>query len=164
MGKTSSAPVRNIVTMCSTMDSVDRTLQRFLENDDVPTVEKSSQADLECERIYQSTTTCQPDGRYIVHLPFQQDPPLLGKSKDVALRRLEQLENRFKRGKEVAVCSPRRQFMPGCAVGRDNTSSDKAPTSERVENTTSVFLNVLVFANTFEIWTTNSKLNPVCAG
>ncbi|CAI6376840.1 unnamed protein product [Macrosiphum euphorbiae] len=49
MGKTSSAPDRNIVTMCSTMDSVDRTLQRFLENEDVPTVEKSSQADLECE-------------------------------------------------------------------------------------------------------------------
>ncbi|XP_008179517.1 uncharacterized protein LOC103308231 [Acyrthosiphon pisum] len=101
MGKTSSAPDRNIVTMCSTMDAVDRTLQLFLENEDVPTVEKSSQADLECERIYQSTTTRQSDGRYIVHLPFQQDPPLLGKSKDVALRRLEQLENRFKRFPEL---------------------------------------------------------------
>ncbi|XP_008181435.1 uncharacterized protein LOC103308922 [Acyrthosiphon pisum] len=97
MGKTSSSPDRNIVTMCSTTDSVERKLQRFLENEDVPIVEKSSQADLECERIYQSTTTHQSDGRYIVHLLFQKDPPLLGKSKNVALHRLEQLENRFKR-------------------------------------------------------------------
>ncbi|XP_008183847.1 uncharacterized protein LOC103309646 [Acyrthosiphon pisum] len=92
MGKTSSSPDRNIVTMCSITYSVDRMLQRFLENENVPTVEKSSQADLECERIYQSTTTRQSHGRYIVHLPFLQDPSLLGKSEDVALRRLEQLE------------------------------------------------------------------------
>lgn len=83
--------------MCSTMDSVNQTLQRFLDNEDVPIVEKVSPADLECEQIYQSTTTRQSDGRYVVHLPFQRYPPLLGKSRDVALRRLEQLENRFNR-------------------------------------------------------------------
>jgi len=94
MGKTSSSPNRNIVTLCSTMDSVDQTLQQFFKNEDVPSTEKTSPEDLKCERIYHHknnilTTTRQLDDRYVVNLPFQHHLPLLGKSKDVALRQLE---------------------------------------------------------------------------
>lgn len=77
------------------MNSIDRTLQQFLEIEDIPTAIQSSPADLECENMYQSTTIHQKDGRYIVFLPFTHTPPHLGKSKDKALQRLHQLENRF---------------------------------------------------------------------
>ncbi|XP_008183743.1 uncharacterized protein LOC103309618 [Acyrthosiphon pisum] len=95
MGRTSCATKKKIVTMCSTLESVNQTLKRFFEVEEVPNVEKGCPADLECERIYQSTTTRQPDGRYVVHLPFLKNPPQLGQSKDQALNRLYHLENRF---------------------------------------------------------------------
>ncbi|CAI6343478.1 unnamed protein product [Macrosiphum euphorbiae] len=95
MGRTLCATKNKIVTMCSTLESVNQTLKRFFEVEEVPNVEKSCPADLECERIYQSTTTRQPDGRYVVHLPFLKTPPQLGQSKDQALNRLYHLENRF---------------------------------------------------------------------
>lgn len=57
--------------MCSTLESVNQTLKRFFEVEEVPNVEKGYPADLKCERIYQSTTTRQSDGRYVVHLPFR---------------------------------------------------------------------------------------------
>lgn len=87
--------------MCATIDSIDRTLQRFLEVGDIPNVERTSTEDLECEEKYQSTTTRQPNGRYIVHLPFKQNPPVLGKSKDIALHRFHQLEIRFRKDPEL---------------------------------------------------------------
>jgi len=46
---------------------MDQTLQQFLKNEDVPTTEKTSPKNLECERIYQLTTTRQLNDRYVVH-------------------------------------------------------------------------------------------------
>jgi len=100
-GKVSTAPKSKIVTLCATTDSIDPTLQRFLDIEDIPTAVKSNIGDAECEEIYRSSTTRQPDGRYVVHLPFTQYPPFLGKSKDVGLNRLRQLENRFKKSSEL---------------------------------------------------------------
>ncbi|XP_050520046.1 uncharacterized protein LOC126893679 [Daktulosphaira vitifoliae] len=100
MGKTSTTNDRKIVTMCSTLESVNDTLQKFLEVEDVPTIEKCNPEDQECEQIYKSTTTCQADGRYVVHLPFIKYPPLLGESKEQALRRLCNLESRFSKNPE----------------------------------------------------------------
>lgn len=69
MGRVSS-PIASIpVTMCSTLESIDRTFKQFLEVENVLTVEKR---DTECEEMYKETTSRQPDGRYIVHLPFKQ--------------------------------------------------------------------------------------------
>lgn len=88
MDKTSTSPNTSAITMCATTNSINRTLQRFMEIENVPTVEKANSEDIECEKIYRSTTTCQPDGRYIVHLSFTSNLPVLGKSKDLALHRL----------------------------------------------------------------------------
>ncbi|XP_050444020.1 uncharacterized protein LOC126847685 [Adelges cooleyi] len=100
MGKTTNGPKQQIITLCSS-ESVNHTLQQFFEIEEVPKVEKNNPADLECEQIYQTTTTRQQDGRYIVHLPFTRNPPLLGKSRDVALHRLRSLENKFKKSPEL---------------------------------------------------------------
>lgn len=72
-----------------------------MENEDVPMVENAFPQDIECNKIYRSTTTHQSDGRYIVHLPFTPNPPVLEKSKDVVLHRLRQLESRFKKASEL---------------------------------------------------------------
>lgn len=101
MGKTSTAPKGQVSTMCVTTDAIDRTLQRFLEVEDVPTIQRNNPDDIMCENIYQSSVTRQLDGRYVVNLPFKQNPPLLGKSRERALTRLRQLENRFKGSSEL---------------------------------------------------------------
>jgi len=101
MGRISS-PVASIpVTMCSTLESIDWTFKLFLEVENVPTVVKNTPEDIECEEIYKETTNRQPDGRYTVNLPFKQKLPLLGYSKDQALCRLRQLENRFQKSSKL---------------------------------------------------------------
>lgn len=97
MGKMSTTPKTKVITMYTTIDSINQTLQRFLEIEEVPTAVKSDPADLECESLYRSSTTRLSDGRYVVHLPFIQNPPILGKSKDVAMKCLSQSENRFRK-------------------------------------------------------------------
>jgi len=101
MGTTSDTQTKMTVTMCATTESVDRTLQRFLEVEDVPTIGKSSPDELECEEIYATTTSRQPCGRYIVNLPFKKNPPVLGVSRDQAAQRLFQLEKRFEKSPEL---------------------------------------------------------------
>ncbi|CAI6373892.1 unnamed protein product [Macrosiphum euphorbiae] len=101
MGTTSNTPTKMSVTMCATTESVDRTLQRFLDIEDVPTVVKSSPDEEECERIYTTTTSRQPCGRYKVHLPFKPNPPVLGDSRDQAAQRLFQLEKRLEKSPEL---------------------------------------------------------------
>lgn len=76
-------------------ESINQTLQLFFYVEEVPKTKKTCPANLECEQIYQTTTARQADGRYIVHLPFIQNPSLFGKSRDLALHRLHQLENWF---------------------------------------------------------------------
>lgn len=51
-----------------------------------------------CEEIYESTTTRNEDGRYIVTLPRKSNTLLLthGDMRTIALKRLHQLEQRFK--------------------------------------------------------------------
>lgn len=101
MGSTSGTPQTMTITMCTTTESVDRTFQRFLEVEDVPIAEKISPDERKCENIYTSTTSRQSDGRYIVHLPFKQNPPALGVSRDQAAQRLHQLEKRLEKSPEL---------------------------------------------------------------
>lgn len=52
-----------------------------------------------CEKIYEETHTRTEEGKYIVKLPFKTENPksLEGNTKDIARKRLLQLERRFKR-------------------------------------------------------------------
>lgn len=54
-----------------------------------------------CESIFQETHHRQPDGRYVVSLPFVTEPPALGASREIALRRYHQLEKRLQRDPEL---------------------------------------------------------------
>lgn len=47
-----------------------------------------------CEDIYKTTHTRDSTGKYIVKLPFKIPPQEIGSTRNIALSRLEQLENK----------------------------------------------------------------------
>ncbi|XP_018362903.1 PREDICTED: uncharacterized protein LOC108761065 [Trachymyrmex cornetzi] len=55
----------------------------------------------ECEKFFENTTTRNEDGKFIVRLPFSDDPKALGESREIAIKRLLQLERRFERDKKL---------------------------------------------------------------
>ncbi|XP_048481684.1 uncharacterized protein LOC119693389 [Plutella xylostella] len=56
-----------------------------------------------CEEIYETTTTRNEEGRYIVKLPFKNDSPLVSEanSKQIATQRFMQLERKFRRASDL---------------------------------------------------------------
>ncbi|XP_049886759.1 uncharacterized protein LOC126381303 [Pectinophora gossypiella] len=56
-----------------------------------------------CQTIYQETVRRNQEGRYIVKLPFKTEPPKSteGKTREIAMKRLNQMEKRLERNKEL---------------------------------------------------------------
>ncbi|XP_011172996.1 uncharacterized protein LOC105205342 [Solenopsis invicta] len=79
-------------------DSLSKDLERFwkLESYDDNKIGNLSFDEMECERHLERNTTREDDGRFIVRLPFRKKNKLIGNNKEIALRRLYQLERRFK--------------------------------------------------------------------
>lgn len=92
MGRTDTAITRSTTAMVTSLDTIDITLRRFWNLDEVPTTTQQLPEDIRCEEIYTTTTTRQADGRYVVNLPFTQDTPQLGQSRAIATQRLHKLE------------------------------------------------------------------------
>lgn len=101
MGNTGIINPKITTTLLTSLDSVDKTLRRFWEIEELPTVPKTSPAEQQCEDIYRTTTTRQSDGRYVVHLPFNCQLPELGKSRPMALQRFYRLESRLENSPEL---------------------------------------------------------------
>lgn len=70
-------------------------VERFWKIEEPPEPLSIDLKETECERIFQSTTTRELDGRFVVRLPFLPDRPQLGDSKSTALRRFFSLEKRL---------------------------------------------------------------------
>lgn len=96
MGITLSTSTSSITTLHTSLDTVDKTLRRFWELEEIPTIPQQMPEDIECEDIYKTTTKRRPDGRYVVNLPFIQNPPQLGHSKVMAMQRLQKREARLR--------------------------------------------------------------------
>lgn len=77
------------------VNELDRSIEKFWELEEVPSVNSTSPENHECEQLYKSTVTRSSCGRYIVSLPFKSDPNQLGNSYTSALRRLAALERKF---------------------------------------------------------------------
>nr|XP_013189684.1 unnamed protein product [Amyelois transitella] len=75
--------------------SIDASLSKFWELEEVPVNKFLSRTDEECEQIYSSTVSRDSSGRYCTVLPFAKDPSSLGNSYTVAHRRLLALERRL---------------------------------------------------------------------
>jgi len=82
-------------------DTLNKTLRRFweLENCQSGTKPQSEEA-RESDEFFERTTTRLDNGRFVVRLPFRDDPKTLGESRDIAEKRLAQLERRFNKNKK----------------------------------------------------------------
>ncbi|XP_050061681.1 uncharacterized protein LOC126551703 [Aphis gossypii] len=79
----------------SISESLDSSIKRFWELEELPTVRHLSPDERAAEEHYKVTTTRLKSGRFMVSLPFRTASPLLGDSKFAAIRRFQALENRL---------------------------------------------------------------------
>ncbi|XP_073844146.1 uncharacterized protein [Musca autumnalis] len=79
-------------------------MKKFWELEEVSTVPQLSETDKYCEEFFKETTSRQPNGRYVVRLPFKSDYPneiFLGRSKNIALAQYCRMEKTLEKNKEL---------------------------------------------------------------
>ncbi|XP_011883900.1 PREDICTED: uncharacterized protein LOC105571043 [Vollenhovia emeryi] len=82
---------------CFGDQSLDRELQKFWEVEEIPRRGFMSPEDERCEDHFRATHSRQPDGRYVVRLPFKTNPPInIGESRSRAKSCLAHLLRRLK--------------------------------------------------------------------
>ncbi|XP_071652143.1 uncharacterized protein [Temnothorax longispinosus] len=80
-----------------TLESLDASLSRFWQLDEIPTAPPYSQEDRRCEELFARTTRRDPaSGRFVVSYPFTKDNPCFVGTRELALKRFRALERRFK--------------------------------------------------------------------
>ncbi|XP_077259746.1 uncharacterized protein LOC143896075 [Temnothorax americanus] len=79
-----------------TLDSLDASLSRFWQLDEIISVPPYSQEDKRCEELFAQTTRRDASGRFVVSYPFKRDKPCFVGTRQVALNRFRALERRFK--------------------------------------------------------------------
>ncbi|XP_073811867.1 uncharacterized protein [Musca autumnalis] len=97
-GPMSIPPVHVFTTTvnCLAEDSLNKTLQRFWELEEIPKRKILSSSDRFCEDNYRTTTSRNGEGRYVVTLPFKSEFPRtlqLGTSRQNAFRQFCRNEN-----------------------------------------------------------------------
>jgi hypothetical protein len=111
--QTSSNSVCNV----SKMSSLDLQLKRFWEINESHNLNLTnhSKADDElCEQMFEKTTQRDPlSGRFTAKLPFRNNPPNLGHSRELAIKRFKSLENKFFRNSSLQsdYCSFMREYL-----------------------------------------------------
>ncbi|XP_071577995.1 uncharacterized protein [Temnothorax nylanderi] len=80
-----------------TLESLDASLSRFWQLDEIPASPPYSQEDRHCEELFARTTRRDPaSGRFVVSYPFTKDNPCFVGTRELALKRFRALERRFK--------------------------------------------------------------------
>lgn len=99
MGQVSCALTKSAVNTFMTMidSSLDFTLKRFWELEELPPTNSMSPEDILCEQYFVENHSRDSTGRYTVSLPFKVSDPSFGDSKTGALRRFYTLERRLLR-------------------------------------------------------------------
>ena len=85
-------------------DTLDKSISRFWEVEELPKSPVQSEADKFCEQYFRQTTRRDSDGRYVVSLPFKDSFPhgsTLGNSRPSAYAQFLRNENRLLRISEV---------------------------------------------------------------
>ena len=104
-----SGPVFNISSFTTSISisdeqSLDKSISRFWEVEELPKKPLVSKEDEYCEQYYQQTTRRDPDGRYVVSLPFRNDFPdkiSLGNSRSSAFAQFLRNETRLLKSSDV---------------------------------------------------------------
>lgn len=76
--------------------TIDKNITKFWVNEDIPSRHFRTPDEQAAEDNFLSTHQRAENGRYIVTIPFRRNVPPLGNSRNAALRRLIQLENKLK--------------------------------------------------------------------
>ncbi|XP_055714338.1 uncharacterized protein LOC129808581 [Phlebotomus papatasi] len=98
----SQFPRQNPYEYCSLSTTVlNKTLQRFWELENVPQEETITDDHVATENHFTTTYSRNPEGRFIVKLPFRKNPNLLGDSRPLAVRQLLALERRFEKNPKL---------------------------------------------------------------
>ncbi|XP_076660432.1 uncharacterized protein LOC143363786 [Halictus rubicundus] len=98
-GPVASSPTLSSIGVhhCANVEQLDQALRRFWEIEEISTCRFLTKDDEQCENHFRETHTRDPDGRYVVRLPFRHEPPLeLGDSRLAALRSLQRVEQRLR--------------------------------------------------------------------
>ncbi|XP_050518911.1 uncharacterized protein LOC126893015 [Diabrotica virgifera virgifera] len=85
----------SLVCLSNVEDSLDSSLRKFWELENIPEEPVSEPEDVLCETMYRETHSRDVSGKYVVSLPFRESPPCLKDSYDVALNRFISLERRL---------------------------------------------------------------------
>lgn len=84
-----------IVSMVATADE-DKMLARFWELEDAESKNtKAAEENEKCEKLYGKTYTRDANGRYTVKMPFKDEYPNIGESRNRAIARFLQMERKF---------------------------------------------------------------------
>ncbi|XP_048004299.1 uncharacterized protein LOC125240447 [Leguminivora glycinivorella] len=77
----------------------DDMLKRFWEIEAEPSgpTKLLTEEERRCEDLFASTTARDAEGRYVVKLPFRDEPTCKGNSREIAVKRLHTLERKFSR-------------------------------------------------------------------
>lgn len=97
VSQTDAAAQEHNMIVTHTKVEADQLLRRFWEiEENLPHKKPINDLEIQCEEHFRNTHTRDDNGRYIVRLPFKDDPPTnLGDTKPQAISRLKQAEKRF---------------------------------------------------------------------
>ncbi|XP_065088587.1 uncharacterized protein LOC135710066 [Ochlerotatus camptorhynchus] len=91
---------RSIVAV--SLFNLEESIERFWKVEELPVQSDYSLEEKQCEELFSSTTSRDPEGRYMVHLPRRSNSDeLIGYSKSMALNRFNLLERRLERNPEL---------------------------------------------------------------
>lgn len=83
-------------THVSNVASLESIMDKFWHSEEIPDLGKlESPEDIRCDEIFNATTTRDSTGRYVVNLPFCADPGTICNNREVAHKRLAQVERRL---------------------------------------------------------------------
>ncbi|XP_062713353.1 uncharacterized protein LOC134290270 [Aedes albopictus] len=93
---------RITISNCVTAEPLGRLIERFWEVEELVDRKQLSIEEEDCEELYNTTTTRDEEGRYVVRMPKKpMIDQMLGESKSSALHRFNLLEKRLERNEEL---------------------------------------------------------------
>ncbi|XP_055604756.1 uncharacterized protein LOC129752988 [Uranotaenia lowii] len=85
----------------ASVESIENSITRFWELEEVPTAPKMTAEEQQCEEHFAATHTRDVSGRYTVRLPLKPNADKLDSCRNLALKRFFMLENRLQRNPEL---------------------------------------------------------------
>ncbi|XP_075150439.1 uncharacterized protein LOC142224542 [Haematobia irritans] len=115
-GPSKTRCVSSFAAFATNSNNLNEEIRKFWEFEEVPSSNHLSEADVWCEEFYKNTTVRQPDGKFLVRLPFRHDlhdNVLLGSSRRTAMGQYFHMEKTLTKSPELAVeyCNVLKEYL-----------------------------------------------------